>query len=846
MTTRHENLTRAEARTRAALLSDVEYHVELDLTRGDAQFGSVVEATFACAEPGASTFIDCTAGTVHEVVLNGRPVDLSAVEPTRIQLDGLAATNTLRVVADMEYQHDGKGLHFFRDPTDDAVYLHSQCEPFDAHLIYACFDQPDLKARFTFAVEAPEGWVVVSNEPATSRPAEGEAGRWTFATTPLLSPYVTAVVAGAYASVHHHHGDVALGLYVRRSLLEHLDHAELFELTRQGLEWFDDNFGITYPFTKYDQLFVPEFSAGAMENPGCVTFSESYVFRSRVTDAQRERRAETVLHEMAHMWFGDLVTMRWWDDLWLNESFATYASVLSQVEATRFRNGWVTFLDSEKAWAKYQDQLPTTHPIAADLVDVEAVHQNFDGITYAKGASVLRQLVAWVGQEPFLAGCRAYFDAHQWGNAEEADFLAALEQASGRELSDWRDAWLETTGVNTLSCEYTVEDGAFTSFAVLQTDDADDVDSQILRPHRIAIGVYARQGDTYHRIQRVELDVRGARTEVGALIGANAGDVVLVNDDDLTFAKITIDERSMAHLTEDLRLFVDPLARALVWGAAWDMVRDAHLPASQFVDLVVANLDSESEVGVLQRLGARSVGAALRYGHPDNHDTLLDALAGQALGELQESAPGSGHQLAWARQFAAAARSAEALEQVRALLDGSWVVDGLEVDTELRWHLLTSLAAAGAAGVDAIEAEYRRDPTDIGERHALTARAARPDPAAKETAWSLLVDDDQLSHTRSRHVWTGFRQLGQPDLIEPFVERYFDVLDRIWDERSLDWAIEFTSAMYPHPVASLDVATRTRKVLERDDLPGPLRRVLLEELDVLQRTLAARDLDRPT
>ena len=731
MTTRHENLTRAEAQARASLLSDLAYGVELDLTRGDADFGCTVDATFGCSEPGASTFIDCTAGAVHEVVLNGRTLPASAVEPTRILLDDLQATNTLRIVAAMEYQHEGKGLHFFRDPTDDAVYLHSQCEPFDAHLIYACFDQPDLKARFTFSVHAPADWVVVSNEPVASRPAEGEAGRWTFAPTPLLSPYVTAVVAGAYTSVHARHGDVELGLYVRRSLLEHLDQDEIFELTRQGMEWFDANFGITYPFTKYDQLFVPEFSAGAMENPGCVTFSESYIFRSRVTDAQRERRAETILHEMAHMWFGDLVTMRWWDDLWLNESFATYASVLSQVEATRFINGWVTFLDSEKAWAKYQDQLPSTHPIAADLVDVEAVHQNFDGITYAKGASVLRQLVAWVGQEPFLAGCRAYFDAHQWGNAEEADFLAALEQASGRDLSDWRDAWLETTGVNTLSCDYTIEDGVYTAFEVLQADDAHEV--EVLRPHRIAIGVYDQQGDSYERVQRVELDVKGARTQVDALIGAAAGDVVLVNDDDLTFAKITIDERSMARLTRDLRRLEDPLPRALVWGAAWDMVRDAHLPASQFIELVVANLDSEWNVGVIQRLGTRSAGAAQRYAHPRHHDELLDALADQALAQLQEAAPGSGHQLAWTQQFARAARSEAALTQVRALLDGTWVLDGLDVDTEMRWHLLTCLAAAGAADDDAIEAEYRRDATDIGERHALTARAARPDAVATPT-----------------------------------------------------------------------------------------------------------------
>ncbi len=393
---------------------------------------------------------------------------------------------------------------------------------------------------------------------------------------------------------------------------------ELTELTRQGLDWYDENFGIAYPFGKYDQLFVPEFSAGAMENPGCVTFSEGYVYRSRVTDAQRERRAETVLHEMAHMWFGDLVTMRWWDDLWLNESFATFGAVLSQVEATRFQNAWVTFLDSEKAWAKYQDQLPTTHPIAAHLADVEAVHQNFDGITYAKGASVLRQLVAYVGQDAFLAGCRAYFQAHQYGNAELADFLAALEGASGRDLSTWAQAWLTTSGVNTLGLDATVaDDGTFASAAVVQS--ATDA-HPTLRPHRLAIGVYDWDDGALVRTHRVELDVRGERTDVPDLVGVDAGVLVLVNDDDLTFAKLRLDDRSMAGLTAHLAALRDPLPRALAWSAAWDMVRDAELPATRFVDLVVANSGSESEVGMTQRLAMRALGAAERYADPAHRD----------------------------------------------------------------------------------------------------------------------------------------------------------------------------------------------------------------------------------
>jgi aminopeptidase N len=836
-----ENLTRDEARTRAALVEDVRYEVLLDLTRGDETFRCETRVLFRAAEPGATTFIDLTAHDVHEVVLNGRDIDATDVRATRVTLTDLAADNELRIVADMAYRHTGKGLHFFRDPTDDAVYLHSQFEPFDAHLVYPCFDQPDLKAVFDLSVDAPAGWVVVSNERCTEQPAEGAAGRWRFAPTPRLSTYVTAVVAGQYAAHHTTHGDVDLGFYVRASLLEHLEVAELAELTRQGLDWFDANFGIAYPFGKYDQLFVPEFSAGAMENPGCITFSESYVFRSRVTDAQRERRAETVLHEMAHMWFGDLVTMRWWDDLWLNESFATFCAVLSQVEATRFTKGWVTFLDSEKAWAKYQDQLPTTHPIAADLVDVEAVHQNFDGITYAKGASVLRQLVAYVGQEAFLAGCRAYFQAHQYGNAELADFLTALEEASGRDLSEWTRAWLSTSGINTLAADHAVaDDGTFARFAVVQSADAAH---PTLRPHRLAIGVYDWEATRLVRTHRVEVDVAGERTEVPALVGVDAGAMVLVNDDDLTFTKLRLDDRTMDVATSHLAALADPLPRALVWAAAWDMVRDGELPATQFVDLAIANSGAETEVGVTQRLAARSLGAAVRYAAPDHRDDLRRRLADHALAQLEQAEPGSGHQLVWARLLASAAHTDDQLERVAQLLDGSWDVPGLDVDTELRWHLVTALAREGAAGVDRIDRELERDQTDIGERHAITARAAMPDPEQKAAAWRRLTEDTSLSHTLSRQIWGGFQQMTQPKLLAEYGERYFDVLDDVWRDRDLEWAIEFSSDMFPLPCASEEVAARTAAVLERPDLPGPLRRVLLEEQDLLQRVLTARARD---
>jgi aminopeptidase N len=856
-----ENLTRDEARERAALLEVSSTRVHLDLDRGESAFGVVSELTFRARE-ACSTFVDCTAREVTRVVLDGDELDPAEVtDPTRIRLTDLAAgDHRLVVESTMDYQHEGKGLHRFVDPSDDRVYLHSQFEPFDAHRVYACFDQPDLKTPFSLTVDAPTEWVVVSNGEVTDQPATGAAGRWSFATTPPISTYISAVVAGPYASFHDRYGredgsGIDLGLYVRRSLSEHLDVDELVEVTRQGFGFFERVFGQHYPFgTKYDQLFVPEFSAGAMENPGAVTFTETYVFRSKVTDAIRERRAETILHEMAHMWFGDLVTMRWWDDLWLNESFATFMSVLAQAEATRWPNAWVTFLDAEKAWAKMQDQLPSTHPVADEMPDVESVHQNFDGITYAKGASVLRQLVAWVGQDEFLAGLRGYFEKHAWGNTDLSDFLAALEGTSGRDLSAWRDEWLLTTGINHMRPEVAVDDdGTYRSFEIVQSSPAPTWAGHgglpehrpILRSHRVAVGVYQRTDEGLVRTRRVELDVTGERTSVDELVGTPAGDVVLVNDDDLTYSKVALDDATTEIVTRDLAAFVDPLPRALVWSATWDMVRDGQLPATRYVELVLRNVASETEVGVLQRLLLRAASAAERYADPTHRQALLGQLARHARGALHDAAPGSDHQLAFLRNWASCARADEAeLADVQRVLEGDLEVEGVTLDTDLRWHLVISLARAGSIGEARIDAELARDDTDLGRRQAATARAAQPTSEAKAAAWQQLLEDSTLSHTVSRQLWAGFSQLDQEEVLAPYVDGYFDVLDQVWEERSLDWALEFSEGTFPHHAAGDDLLAKVDARLADETLPRPLRRVLVEQRDTLVRTIAARACDR--
>jgi aminopeptidase N len=846
------NLTRDEARTRARLLNVSSYDVELDLTGGPEAFGSTTTVTFTATEPGASTFIELAAPGVREVTLNGESLDPAEVfDGDRIVLSGLREANRLTVVADCAYSRTGEGLHRFVDPVDGAVYLYTQFETYDAHRMYACFDQPDLKAVFSLTVAAPADWKIISNsavdEPAATGTGTGDAGTATtcFAPTPVLSTYITALVAGPYHEVRDSHDGIDLGLYCRRSLAEFLDPAELFEITRAGFDFYHRVFDYRYPFGKYDQLFVPEFNAGAMENAGCVTFLEDYVFRAKVTEARRERRAETILHEMAHMWFGDLVTMRWWDDLWLNESFATYMSVLAQVSSTRFTNGWTTFANAEKGWAYRQDQLSSTHPIVADAVDMDAVRTNFDGITYAKGASVLKQLVAWVGQEEFLAGLRSYFRQYEYANTSLRDLLDELENASGRDLSVWSAAWLETTGVNTLRPRFeTDSSGLFTAFDVVQEPaSAPATASQTLRPHRLAIGLYDRDdaGDLVRR-ERVELDVVSALTEVPKLVGARRPDLILLNDDDLTFAKVRLDDRSLETLIEGIGQVRASLPRTLCWAAAWDMTRDAELAARDYVALVLSGVDAEDDIGVVQTLLARAAVTIDSYGDPSNRSAALRALCGRAEALMRAAAPGSDLQLVYATTFAQA-QDPEQVARIRAIFEGTDVIEGLTLDTELRWTLLMQLVARGVYGDTEIDAELAGDATATGEKRAATARSARPTAAAKAAAWAAVMESDTLSNHVAAATMGGFWISDQRELTAPYVDRYFAEIADIWRARSFDTAATITQMMFPAGVVDESTVAKVDAYLAAENPAPPLRRALAEGRDGLVRALAARARD---
>ncbi|HEX8511125.1 MAG TPA: aminopeptidase N, partial [Propionibacteriaceae bacterium] len=535
---------------------------------------STTEVEFTAREQG-STHLDLIGEAVRNAWLDGAPLDAGAFADSRLPFQVTPGPHRLVVVAVCRYSRSGEGLHRFVDPVDQRTYLYTQFEVADARRVFACFEQPDLKARFSISVVAPEHWTVISNGARSGlTPAQEGCRRWDFQETQPLSTYLTAVVAGDYVTVSRSHrgqgGEVPMSLLCRRSMTAHLDADRVFSTTTTGFEVFEQSFGYPYPFGKYDQVFVPEYNGGAMENAGCVTLRDDYLFRSRVTQASFEARDNTILHELSHMWFGDLVTMRWWDDLWLKESFAEFASHFSLSQSgDDAEHPWVAFCNNRKTWAYRQDQLPSTHPIAADMVDLEAVELNFDGITYAKGASVLRQLVAFVGLEEFLTGVRTYFRDHAFGTTELADLLTALQEASGRDLSRWSSEWLEQAGVNTLRPVVELdESGRYRSFVIEQHAPER---WPTLRSHRVAVGCYELSDGSLRRTRRIEIDVAGERTDVAALVGVRQPDLVLVNDEDLTYAKLRLDDRSAQTLVERLHQVESPLARAVGWGAAWDM-----------------------------------------------------------------------------------------------------------------------------------------------------------------------------------------------------------------------------------------------------------------------------------
>ncbi len=841
------NITRAEAQERSSVVTVKSYEIDLDLSTQDENFASKTTLQFSARE-GNSTWVDYIAPVVTSIELNGQAIDVSAHDGFRIHLQGLKAHNTLVVVGESKYMNTGEGLHRFVDPVDDEIYLYSQFEIADARRVYACFDQPDLKATYQFTVTAPAHWKVQSNSPTPApKKVSADVVRYEFAPTHLMSTYITAIVAGPYHEVTDSYsgkfGTYPLGLFCRKSLAEYLDPADLFEVTKQGFEYFEEAFQVGYPFGKYDQLFVPEFNAGAMENAGCVTHHEDYVFRSKVTRAAYEQRANTVLHELAHMWFGDLVTMKWWDDLWLNESFAEWAAHQASANATQYVEAWTNFTNQRKAWGYRQDQLPTTHPIVADMVDLDAVEVNFDGITYAKGASALRQLVAWVGEDKFFEGIRAYFKKHAWGNTELPDLLVELELASGRNLKDWTERWLQTAGVNTLRPEVVIENGVYKSVTVIQEPPVAPIGvQQLLRPHRIGVGLYNKVGSALDRTEVIEIDVDGERTEVTALIGKPAADLLLLNDGDFTFAKIRLDEKSAKTAAENLDGISDSISRALIWAASWDMTRDAQLPTGDYLNMIMRSDLLDMGIGVSQQLLLQARSAIEQFGAPDKRAEYRDQMIDVLTKQLPKAEPGGDHQLTFVRNIIALARTSAHTDLLQSWLAGKNTPAGLAIDTDLRWAFVSRLASLNVLPASAIDDELERDNTAGGQRQAAAARAALPSAAAKQLAWDSVVKADDLPNAILSATVGGFAQPDQRELLVPYVDKYFESLTEIWKTRTNEIAQSLTTGLFPSLLASQDILNRADKFLATDKDAGSTR--LIKELrDNVARSLNCQSVD---
>ena len=851
------NITRAEARQRSELITTGAYRVSVYLNgRGldDAPLPEPAKSfisttTVRFTSQAGSTWIDLIADRVLDAWLDGVQLDPAAHDGHRLALELTAGEHQLTVTARCRFSRTGEGLHRFVDPADGRIYLYSQFETADARRMYACFDQPDLKARFELTVVAPADWRVYSNSAAPEPVVAGDGfATWRFPPTGPIATYITALVAGQFhvdkGTVLSAKGELPADLVCRASMADYLDAERIRTTTQRGFEVYEQAYGTAYPFDSYDQLFLPEYNAGAMENAGCVTLRDEYLFRSQVTAEAYDRRDNTILHELAHMWFGDLVTMRWWDDLWLNESFAEWAAYYCTTEIARRWGGsdaWTNFANMRKLWAYRTDQLPTTHPIVADMTDLAIADQSFDGITYAKGASVLKQLVAYVGEPQFLAGVQQYLAAHAWANSTFADLLTALTEASGRELSEFSEQWLETCGVNLIRPSFEVDDqGQFTRFEVLQSAVEEH---RILRTHRLAIGLYDLTDDGLMARDSIEVDIGGERTPVEALIGVQRPDLVLLNDRDLSYVKVRLDPGSLRTVHGHLAELRDPLARAVVWTILWDTWRDGELSSADYLGVVLAGLSGESDVtAIINQLRQLQL-AVTWYADPGERSNLRAQLVAGLARLLRSADPGSDQQLAVADAMIAAIESPAGAELLQGWLIGEEVPEGLPIDADRRWAIITSLARLGAIGIAEIETEAIGDQTISGAQSAAGARAALADPETKAQAWRLATEDPDVPNGTHEAIAGNFWQFGQADLLREYPRAYRELCARIaeatgsWAQRGHVAKQTALVRLWPTVLVDEQWLAELDEWLAGREVPEQVGRILREQRDESLRAL---------
>ena len=835
-------LTESEAASRAARVSQVAYDIHLDLVAGQETFRGDATIKFTAAA-GESLFLDFRGGTIERLVVNG-----GAIEPDwtgyRLTLpaDLVSGAMSVRIVYVNDYDDTGDGFHRFVDPEDGQEYVYTNFEPYEAHRLYPCFDQPDIKATYRFTVTAPADWVVLANSPEAEL-TDADGGRKThrFDQTEVFSTYLTALVCGPYVQRRLQHGSLDMGLYARRSMDKYLEEqaAEILEITAQGMDFYSQLFDQPYPFSKYDQVFVPEYNSGAMENVGCVTYNELYLFRDKATDNERMDRAETFLHELAHMWFGNLVTMRWWDNLWLNESFATYISYVAMTEATRFTNAWKVFNSDIKRWAYQQDQLPTTHPISGRAADTEIAFLIFDGITYGKGASVLKQLVKYIGRDAFRDGMRLYFRRHAWSNATLADFMGCLEESSGMSLREWSEKWLETASVNTLSARWTSVDGTIKSFTM---DQAASEQFPTLRPHALEIGFGSEVAGRLQMTATVPASIDGPRTNLADIVGMPEPELVFPNYGDHAYAKIDLDDKSLDYVRSGLDRVDDDLLRNLLWASLWEMVRDCRIKSTDYLAICRTQLPNERDLDIVGVVLERVAMTLVRY-VPESrrlaeaHEWFELALSCVAKTDTADA------EVAWARSAIRAAASPDDVARLARIVDGQESLGKFEFDQEMRWAISVRAIAHGLPDADRLLAQQAKlDPSDRGRRAMLQAEAARPTAESKQRTWDLINGDGYGSFHLTRAAMLGFFWAHQEDVLAPYVGKFFGRVREIFEDRDHPFARAYIQSLYPAYRADPQVLDESRKLIAQlnGSLPT-LSRQLAEHADELDRQIRVRD-----
>ena len=879
------NLRHEEVSWRSAVCRVPSSHVAVDVTgatvRHEAAFSVRCLMLLDIRQRAEGLWVDFVGQAVDSLSVDGQPVPV-AWDGARIDLPVLApGEHTVEIAARGLYSNSGQGLHRFHDPVDGATYLYTHFEPSDARRAWPVMEQPDIKTRFSLEVTHPRGWTVMSNTrpqaDASSRPAptgtDSGCEVTSFAASAPLPSYLTALTAGPWHRVTGQWTSpsrpgltIPLSWSCRASLAEHLDATELLDLTRAGLDLYDRAYDYGFPWDSYDSVLVPEYNLGAMENPGCVTFNEDlYLFRGPVTRSQRAGRANTILHEMCHMWFGDLVTPTWWEDTWLKESFADHQGTWAEAEAAGYTEAWVSFASTRKAWAYLEDSRPaTTHPIVAQVDDVEAARQAFDGITYAKGAAVLKQLVAHVGQDTFLKAAGLLFERRAYGNASLDDFLRVLSQVSGRDMHDWARAWLHTAGPSVITDELAVQEGRLVSLTLRQ-EGTDPVTGQgVLRPHTLVVGLYSFDGDgALVRTHRLPVALETERVDVAEAVGLPAPDLVVVNDEDLTYAVVRPDDASLACLTTSLSSLRDPMARSLAWSMLHNLVRDAVIDAALFVQSVLAHADDDTEPSTLTALLNQALRVACRYADPHMRRALLERLLADdstesskekeptvlhgGWGRLRAAAPGSDAQIVRARAWLEAAgqarllgeaRSTQMAARVREILSGA--LPGLELDADMRWRAMTALARLDAVSTDELDAERKGDPTASGITHHLRASTSMPRQDLKAEVFDRLLTETALSNEHIDALVAGFGVDAHRDLTAAFTSRYLQELQGLWSGRGQEIATRLVVGLFPACGDESDAQLVEDWLAKHPEAPSALRRLILKSLDDLRRALTAR------